>query len=92
MLRGELIAAFALQPNINPEQSVPAPRMSRAELIQITGGAATSVRAQLLEERGERKWRACMVELRSIHLEAPRPRRSVFAELQAAFEAAVKLP
>ena len=50
-----------------------------------------SVRAQLLEEGGERMWRAFMVELRSIHLGAPRPRRSVFAELQAAFEAAVRL-
>jgi DNA-binding HxlR family transcriptional regulator len=50
-----------------------------------------SVRAQLLEEGGERMWRAFMAELRSIHLGAPRPRRSVFAELQAAFEAAVRL-
>jgi DNA-binding HxlR family transcriptional regulator len=50
-----------------------------------------SVRAQLLEEGGERMWKAFMSELRSIHLGAPRPRRSVFAELQAAFEAAVKL-
>jgi DNA-binding HxlR family transcriptional regulator len=50
-----------------------------------------SVRAQLLEEGGERMWKAFMAELRSIHLGAPRPRRSVFAELQAAFEAAVKV-
>ena len=49
-----------------------------------------SVRAQLLEEGGERGWRAFMAELRSIHLGAPRPRRSVFAELQSAFEAAVR--
>jgi DNA-binding HxlR family transcriptional regulator len=47
-----------------------------------------SVRAQLLEEGGERMWRAFMIELRNIHLGAPRPRRSVLAELQAAFEAA----
>jgi DNA-binding HxlR family transcriptional regulator len=50
-----------------------------------------SVRARLLEEGGERMWKAFMAELRSIHLGAARPRRSVFAELQAAFEAAVKL-
>jgi DNA-binding HxlR family transcriptional regulator len=46
-----------------------------------------SVRARLLEEGGERMWKAFMAELRSIHLGAARPRRSVFAELQAAFEA-----
>jgi DNA-binding HxlR family transcriptional regulator len=50
-----------------------------------------SVRAQLLEEGGERMWKAFMAELRSIHLGAARPRRSVFAELQEAFEAAVRL-
>lgn len=49
-----------------------------------------SVRAQLLEEGGERMWKAFMTELRSIHLGSARPRRSVFAELQAAFEAAIK--
>jgi hypothetical protein len=32
-------------------------------------------------------WKAFMIELRSIHLGAPAPRRSVFAELQAAYEA-----
>jgi hypothetical protein len=35
-------------------------------------------------------WKAFMAELRSIHLGAARPRRSVFAELQVAFEAAVR--
>jgi DNA-binding HxlR family transcriptional regulator len=45
-----------------------------------------SIRAQLLEEGGERMWKAFMAELRSLHLGASRPRRSVFAELQAAFE------
>jgi DNA-binding HxlR family transcriptional regulator len=49
-----------------------------------------AVRAQLLEEGGERMWKAFMAELRSIHLGAPLPRRSVFTELQEAFEAAVK--
>jgi DNA-binding HxlR family transcriptional regulator len=49
-----------------------------------------SVRAQLLEEGGERMWKAFMAELRSIHLGAPAPRRSVFAELQAAFETVVR--
>jgi DNA-binding HxlR family transcriptional regulator len=48
-----------------------------------------SVRAWLLEEGGDQMWKAFMVELRSIHLGAPVPRRSVLAELQAAFEAAI---
>src|SRR5208337_3547113 len=45
-----------------------------------------SIRAQLLEEGGARMWKAFMTELRSIHMGAPMPRRSVFAKLQAAFE------
>jgi DNA-binding HxlR family transcriptional regulator len=45
-----------------------------------------SIRAELLEQGGERMWKAFMAELRSIHMGAPAPRRSVFAELQAAFE------
>jgi DNA-binding HxlR family transcriptional regulator len=49
-----------------------------------------SIRAQLLEEGGERMWKAFMAELRSIHLGAPAPRRSVFAELQASFESVVR--
>ena len=49
-----------------------------------------SVRAELLEKGGDQMWEAFMAELRSIHLGAPAPRRSVFAELQAAFERAVK--
>ena len=49
-----------------------------------------SIRAQLLEEGGPRLWQAFMAELRAMHLGAPVPRRSVFKELQAAFEAAVK--
>ena len=46
-----------------------------------------SIRAQLLEEGGPRMWKAFMAELRSVHLGAPAPRRSVAAELQAAYEA-----
>jgi DNA-binding HxlR family transcriptional regulator len=49
-----------------------------------------SIRAQLLEEGGERLWKAFMAELRSMHLGMPAPRRSVFAELQKAFESVVK--
>ena len=49
-----------------------------------------SIRAQLLEEGGPRLWQAFMAELRAMHLGAPVPRRSVFKELQAAFEAALK--
>jgi DNA-binding HxlR family transcriptional regulator len=48
-----------------------------------------SIRAQLLEEGGPRMWNAFMAELRSLHLGAPAPRRSVFAELQAAYGAAM---
>jgi DNA-binding HxlR family transcriptional regulator len=50
-----------------------------------------SVRAELLEEGGERMWNAFMAELRSIHLGAPAPRRSVFAELQTAFAYATQI-
>ena len=49
-----------------------------------------SIRAQLLEEGGERMWKAFMAELRSIHMGAPVPRRSVCAELQAAFDSAIR--
>ena len=47
-----------------------------------------SIRAQLLQRGGERMWKAFMAELRSIHLGAPPPRRSVSTELRAAFERA----
>ncbi len=49
-----------------------------------------AVRAELLEKGGEPMWEAFMAELRSIHLGAPAPRRSVFAELQAAFDRTVR--
>ena len=49
-----------------------------------------SIRAVLLEQGGERMWKAFMSELRSIHLGAPAPRRSVLAELRAAFESATR--
>jgi DNA-binding HxlR family transcriptional regulator len=48
-----------------------------------------SIRAQLLEEGGERMWNAFMAELRGIHMGAPMPRRSVIAELKAAYQSAV---
>lgn len=47
-----------------------------------------SVRAALLEEGGPPLWDAFMQELRSLHLGAPKPERSVAAELRAAFDAA----
>lgn len=50
---------------------------------------ALSVRARLLEEGGPALWQAFMAELRHVHLGARRPARSVSAELQAAFEAAM---
>jgi DNA-binding HxlR family transcriptional regulator len=49
-----------------------------------------SVRAELLEQGGERMWNAFMAELRSIHLGSSAPRRSVFADLQGAFEQAMR--
>jgi DNA-binding HxlR family transcriptional regulator len=48
-----------------------------------------SIRAQLLEQGGPALWEAFMAELRSVHLGAPAPQRSVLTELQAAFEEAV---
>lgn len=48
-----------------------------------------SVGAELLEEGGPPLWKAFMDELRHLHLDAPRPRRSVFQELQAAYEEAI---
>lgn len=48
-----------------------------------------AVRARLLEEGGPPMWSAFMDELRSLHLGAPPPDRSVIAELQAAYAATV---
>jgi DNA-binding HxlR family transcriptional regulator len=48
-----------------------------------------SVRAQLLEEGGPAMWKDFMAELRHLHLGAPAPKISVFARLQAAYEAAM---
>lgn len=49
-----------------------------------------SVRAELLEQGGPPLWEAFMDELRHLHLGAPAPARSVFAELQAADEDAMR--
>jgi DNA-binding HxlR family transcriptional regulator len=46
-----------------------------------------SIRAELLEKGGLPMWEDFMKELRAIHLGAPKPERSIFAELQAAYEA-----
>jgi DNA-binding HxlR family transcriptional regulator len=51
-----------------------------------------SIRAQLLEKGGPLMWEAFMAELRSLHLRAPAPERSVLAELRAAFAAALARP
>lgn len=48
-----------------------------------------SVRAELLEKGGPKLWAGFMAELRHLHLGAPRPARSVFAELQATYEKAM---
>jgi DNA-binding HxlR family transcriptional regulator len=49
-----------------------------------------AVRARLMEEGGEKLWAAFMKELRAIHLGAPAPRRSILAELEAVFQAAIR--
>jgi DNA-binding HxlR family transcriptional regulator len=48
-----------------------------------------SIRAALLDEGGPALWHAFMEELRHLHLGAPKPARSVLAELQAAYEEVV---
>lgn len=48
-----------------------------------------SIRARLLEEGGPPMWDAFMDELRRDHLSQPGEGRSILAELQAAYEAAV---
>ena len=51
--------------------------------------SAMTIGAQLLADGGPRLWEAFMKELRAVHLGAPAPRRSVLAELQAAYEKVV---
>lgn len=48
-----------------------------------------SIRAEILEEGGPPLWQAFMDELRHLHLDAPKPERSVFTELRAAYLHAV---
>jgi DNA-binding HxlR family transcriptional regulator len=48
-----------------------------------------SVRAELLEDGGPKLWSRFMDELRHLHLGAPQPKVSVFAQLQSAYEAAM---
>jgi DNA-binding HxlR family transcriptional regulator len=48
-----------------------------------------SVRAKILEDGGPQLWSEFMKELRHLHLDAPAPKASVFAKLQAAYEAAI---
>jgi hypothetical protein len=48
-----------------------------------------SVRAEMMEEGGVALWNEFMDELRYLHLGAPRPARSVFGELTAAYEKAL---
>jgi DNA-binding HxlR family transcriptional regulator len=50
---------------------------------------ALSARAQILEEGGPKLWSKFMDELRHLHLGAPRPKASVLAQLQSAFEVAM---
>ena len=48
-----------------------------------------SIRAILLAQGGPRLWEAFMRELRAVHRGEPAPRRSVLAELRAAYEKVV---
>ena len=45
--------------------------------------------AQVLEDGGPKLWSEFMEELRHLHLGAPRPKRSVFAKMQSAYEATI---
>lgn len=49
-----------------------------------------AARSISLEQGGPAMWADFMDELRHMHLGGPRPRRSVLAELEAAFQAAAK--
>lgn len=49
-----------------------------------------SVRAELLEKGGRPLWKAFMAELRALHLGTPMPKRSVIAELRAAYQRALR--
>ena len=51
-----------------------------------------SVRAKILEDVGPKLWSEFMQELGHLHLDAPAPRRSVFARLQKAYEAEIARP
>lgn len=48
-----------------------------------------SIRAEILEKGGAEMWDAFMTELRSLHLGAPSPGVSVFAQLQRAYDRVV---
>lgn len=48
-----------------------------------------SIRAELLEKGGPEMWTDFMEELRHLHLGKPAPKRSVFGELQRAYEQVV---
>lgn len=48
-----------------------------------------SIRARFLEEGGPEMWDAFMAQLRSLHLGAPAPKRSVIGELNEAYLAAL---
>ena len=50
-----------------------------------------AARSVLLEEGGPGMWDAFRAELRHLHLGAPKPARSVLAELNAAYQRAVEL-
>jgi hypothetical protein len=50
-----------------------------------------AARSILLEEGGPGMWDAFRAELRHLHLGAPKPARSVLAELNAAYQRAVEL-
>ncbi len=64
-------------------------QMSAWGLRHMPVSEELSIRAELLEQGGPPLWEAFMEELRHQHLGAPAPKRSVFAELQAAYEAVV---
>lgn len=58
-------------------------------LAHTDPSAEPALRATLLAEGGPAMWDALMSELRHLHLGAPRPERSVFEEVRAAYTAAL---
>jgi len=69
-------ASIALVPLLTP--------MGGWGLRHTPASEELSIRAKILEDGGPRLWSGFMEELRHLHLDAPAPKHSVFARLEAA--------